>query len=68
MQGFCQNPLMCVDAIHHRARDITKSETPVPNHPNYSIMYPKDATVRPVKISPVHKILLTGLCAESTAL
>jgi hypothetical protein len=30
--------------------------------------HPIDAPVRPVKISPVHKILLTGPCAECVIL
>ncbi len=54
--------------ITKQAMSVTKSGTPVPPPPNYNIMYPIDAPVRTVKISPVYKTLLTGPCAECTAL
>ncbi len=57
VQGFCHNPPRCVDAVHH---NVTKSETLVPPPPNYNIIYPVDASVRSVKISPVNKILLSA--------
>jgi hypothetical protein len=37
-------------------------KTPVPPPPKYKVMYPEDATVRSVKISSVHKIVLQDLC------
>ncbi len=36
--------------------------------PNNNVMYPIDAPMRPVKISPVLKILLTGSWAECKVL
>jgi hypothetical protein len=36
--------------------------------PNYNVMYPMDAPMRPVKIYPVLKILLTGSWAECKVL
>jgi hypothetical protein len=46
----------------------TPQSHPGPPPPNYNVTYPKDAPMRPVKISPVHKILLTGPWAECTVL
>jgi hypothetical protein len=37
-----------------------KPENPVPPPPKYKVMYTVDDSVRSVKISPVHKIVLTG--------
>ncbi len=39
-----------------------KSETSVPDPPKYNIMYPVDARVQTVKIPPVQKIVLRGIC------
>jgi hypothetical protein len=39
VQGFCHNPLKCIDGVHHEASIATKSETPVPHPPNYNVMY-----------------------------
>ncbi len=39
----------------------SQSQTPpISPPPNYNIMYPKDAPLRKIKISSVHKILLKG--------
>jgi hypothetical protein len=35
-----------VVAVHHKASDVTKSETPAPPPPKYKVMYPEDASVR----------------------
>ncbi len=45
-----------------QASDVTKSETQDPLPPKYKVKYPEDASVRSVKISPAHKIVLQGLC------
>ncbi len=37
-----------------------KHRSPLP--PEYKVMYPVDAHVRTVKIPPVHKIVLRGVC------
>jgi hypothetical protein len=39
---------------------MSQSQKPPP--PKYKVMYTKDASVRSVKNSPVHKIVLLGLC------
>jgi hypothetical protein len=44
-----------------------KPWSPPPPPRNYYMMYPLDARVRTIKISPVHKILLTGTWTECTA-
>jgi hypothetical protein len=70
VQGYCHNPLRCVAGVLY----ITKLATPQsqkprsPPPPNYNLMYPKDAPVRPGKISSVHKMLLTCPWAECTVL
>ncbi len=30
VQEFCHNPLRCMDAVHQKARNVTKLRTPVP--------------------------------------
>ena len=41
---------------------MLQSRKPRSSPPNYKIIYPKDALVRTVKVSYVHKIVLRGLC------
>jgi hypothetical protein len=60
---FYHNPPRCVDAVHHYASDITKSEIPVHPPPKYNIMYPVDASVRTVKIPPAQNTV-GGLCKD----
>ncbi len=45
-----------------------QSQKPQSLPPNYNVVYPIDAPMRPVKISPVLKILLTGSWAECKVL
>jgi hypothetical protein len=45
-----------------------QSQKPQSLPPNYNVMYPVDAPLRPFKISSVLKILLTGSWAECKVL
>jgi hypothetical protein len=52
--------LASMQYITRQASDCYKARNPGPPPPKYKVIYTVDASVRSVKIFPVHKIVLTG--------